>query len=147
MRGRDPMTQKSPRLRAIFGALFIGGAVALPLMFYAAHHPTLGAALLLSGVLVFAIAFVRSGALATSWLAGETRGTIGNATRYELAKALTCAALAVDALFGGMRVLYRYRLWADGVTVTLVLTATGLLAIGAGLFVTRWFAGYLFTRW
>lgn len=140
------MTRKAPWLRAIFGALFLGGAVALAMTLYAAHFPTLGGALLLSGVLVFAIAVVRSGALATSWLAGETRGTIGNVTLYELAKALTCAALAVDTLFGGVRVLDRYRLWSDGATVTLVLTVTGLLAIGAGIFLTRWFAGYLLTR-
>jgi hypothetical protein len=95
------MTQKSPRLRAILGALFLGGAVALPVMFYAVGFPTVGGALMLSGVMVFAIAIVRSGALSASWLAGETRGTIADATRYELAKALTYAALAVDALFGG----------------------------------------------
>jgi hypothetical protein len=74
------MTQKSPRLRAILGALFLSGAFAVPVILYLAHFPTLGGALLLSGVLVFAIAVVRSGALSVSWLAGETRATIGDAT-------------------------------------------------------------------
>jgi hypothetical protein len=46
-------------------------------------------------VLVFALAVVRSGALSASWLAGEPGATIGDATRFELTKALTCAALAV----------------------------------------------------
>jgi hypothetical protein len=115
-------------------------------MFYASGFPTAGGALLLSSVLVFAVAVVRSGALATYWLAGETRTTIENATRLELAKALICAALAVDAFFGGARVLDRYRLWHHEVSMTVLLTASGLLAIAAGLFLTRWFAGYLFTR-
>jgi hypothetical protein len=67
------MTRKSPRLRAIYGALFVGDAVALPLIFYTSGFPTVGGALLLSSVLVFTIAIIKSGALGTSWLAGETR--------------------------------------------------------------------------
>ena len=139
------MTRKARRLRVIYGALFVGDAVVLPLMFYAAGFPSLGGALLLSGVLVFAFTVVKSGALSTSWLARETRGSIGNASRLELAKAFVCAALAVDALFGGVRVIARYRLWNHDLSLTVLLTTAGLLAIGAGLFLTRWFAGYLFT--
>jgi hypothetical protein len=144
--GLRSMTQKSPRLRATYRSLFAGGALALPLGLYASGFPTVSGAFLLSSLLVFTIAIVKSGALATCWLAGEARPTIENATRYELAKAFICAALAIDALFGGARVMDRYRLWHHNISRLVVLTMTGLLAIAAGLFLTRWFAGYLFTR-
>jgi len=81
----------------------------LPLTFYASGFPTVGGALLLSSMLVFAIAVMKSGALSTDWLASESRGTIENATRHELAKALICTALAIDVLFGGAHLVDRYR--------------------------------------
>jgi hypothetical protein len=140
------MTRKSSTLRAIYGTLFVSVAAVLPLTFYASGFPTLGGALLLSSVLVFAIAVIKSGALSTTWLAGETWGTMENATWHELAKALICAALAIDVLFGGAHLMDRYRLWSHHISWIVILTAAGLLAIAAGLFSTRWFAGYLLTR-
>jgi hypothetical protein len=140
------MTRKSSSLRAIYVTLFVSVAVVLPLTFYASGLPTVGGALLLSSVMVFAIAVMKSGALSTAWLVGETRGTIENATWYELAKALICAALAIDALFGGAHLVDRYRLWHHHISWMVILTSAGLMAIAAGLFLTRWFAGYLFTR-
>jgi hypothetical protein len=92
------------------------------------------------------VAVIRFGALSTSWLRRETPKTISSAARFELAKALVCAGLAVDALFGGAQAMQSYRLINHDVTVTLLLTVTGLLAIGAGLFLTRWFAGYLLSK-
>jgi hypothetical protein len=111
-----------------------------------ARLPTVGGALLLSSVMIFAIAVMKSGALSTAWLAGETRGTIEKATWYELAKALICAALAIDAFFGGVHLADRYRLWYQHISWMVILTVAGLMALAAGLFLTRWFAGYLFTR-
>lgn len=67
---------------------------------------------------------------------------IVNATRFELSKALICAGLAVDALFDGLHVLHRYMFY-DALSMAVVLTAAGLLGIAAGLFLTRWFAGWL----
>jgi hypothetical protein len=140
------MTRQSSSLRAIYRTLFVCIAVVLPLTFYAAGFPTVGAALLLSGVMTVAFAVMRSRVLSSDWLAGETPGTINSATSYELAKALICAGLAIDVFFGGPSLLDHYRLWGHHISWTVVLTASGLLAIGAGLFLTRWFAGYLVTQ-
>jgi hypothetical protein len=140
------MTRKFSSLSAIYRVLFVSGAVVLPLTFYASGFPTVGGAFLLSSVLIFAIAVMKSGALSTAWLAGETRGTIENAARHELAKALICAALTVDVLFGGAHLFDHLRLWGYHIAWMAILTAAGLLAIAAGLFLTRWFAGHLFTR-
>jgi hypothetical protein len=130
----------------IYGAIFVSVAVVLPLTFYASGFPTVGGALLLSSVLVFAVMVMKSGALSAAWLAGETRGTIENATWHELAKALICAALTIDVLFDGAHLLDRHPLWNHHISWIVILTAAGLLAIAAGLFLTRWFAGYLCSR-
>ena len=106
----------------------------------------MGGVLLLSSVLVFAVAAVKSGVLATSWLGRHTITLIREAARFEFAKAMVCGALAVDTLFGGVHAVRRYRLWGDEVTVIVVLTVAALFAIGAGLFLTRWFAGHLMSR-
>jgi hypothetical protein len=141
------MTRKPSSLRVIYGALFVSvAAVVLPLTFYASGFPTAGGALLLSSVLVFAVTVVKSGALSAAWLAGETRGTIENATWRELAKALICAALTIDVLSDGAHLLDRHRLWNHPISWMVILTAAGLLAIAAGLFLTRWLAGYLGIR-
>jgi len=138
------MIRKARRSGGIYAALFAGVAIALPLFCYATGFRAVGGALLLSSLLVFTLAVIRSGALATSWLTQQTRLTIENATRYELAKAMICAGLAVDALSGGIRVLRRFVLY-DYFSMTVVLTAAGLLGVAAGLYLTRWFAGYLVT--
>lgn len=140
------MTQQSSRFPAIYRRLFVGIAVVLPLTLYAAGFPTVGGALLLSGVMIFAFAVMRSGVLSTDWLAGETPGTINSATWYERAKALICAALAIDVFFGGSPLMDHYHLWGHHISLSVVITASALLAIAAGLFLTRWFAGFLYTR-
>jgi hypothetical protein len=115
-------------------------------LFYATGFPTAGGVLLLSGVLVFVVFVVKSGALSTSWLSRQTATSIRHAARFEFAKAMICGALAVDTLFGGARVVNRYRLWHDDVTVIVLVSVAGLFTIGAGLFLTRWFAAYLMSR-
>jgi hypothetical protein len=127
-------------------ALFVTGALGLPVALYTAGLPTLGGAFLLSSVLIFAIRVSRSRVLAASWLAEVNPRVISDATRLELAKALTCAALAVDALASGFRVIDRFFAGPRALSVSLVLTTAGLFAIGACLFLTRWFAGYLLSR-
>jgi hypothetical protein len=87
---------RRPRLRSMYQALIVCNAIGVPLLFYAVGSPTLGGALLLSSVLVFAVLVVKSGALATSWLGRHTITSIREAARLELAKAMICGALAVD---------------------------------------------------
>jgi hypothetical protein len=137
---------KSPRLRSVYQALFVCDAIGVPLLFYAVGSPTLGGVLLLSSVLVLVVVVVKSGALATSWLGRHTITSIRHAARFEFAKAMICAALAVDTVFGGVHVVNRYRLWRDDVTVIVLLTVAALFTIGAGLFLMRWFAAYLMSR-
>lgn len=139
------MTLKPSRLLVIYRMLFVSVAVVLPLAFYASGFPTVGGALLLGGVLVFAVTVMKSGALSAAWLAGETPRAIENATWHELAKALICAALTIDVLFDGAHLLDRHRLWNHHISWMVILTAAGLV-IAAGLFLTRWFAGSLCTR-
>jgi hypothetical protein len=137
---------KHPRLRPVYQALFVGDAIGLPLLFYAAGLPTLGGVLLLSSVLVFVVVVVKSGALATTWLRRHTITSIRRAARFEFVKAMICAALAVDTLFGGAHIVDRYRLWQDDITVVVLVTVAGVFTIGAGLFLTRWFAAHLMSR-
>jgi hypothetical protein len=128
-------------------ALFVGGAIALPVLLYLAGYSTMGAAFMLSTVLVFVAALVRAGALSSHWLQRETPRTIGNAARYELAWAFLCAGLAVDTLFGGVALAMRHRPYPrHDVTLIVILTVALLFVIGAGLFLTRWFAGYLLSK-
>jgi hypothetical protein len=137
------MILKSLSLPRIYQALFICDAFAVTLFFYAKGFPTLGGVLLLSGLLVFVVTLVKSGALSTSWLARQNRLSIGNAVWLELAKTGVCAGLAIDALFGGGRLLAIFGLWRDNATIAALLSVAAFLAIGAGLFLTRAFAAYL----
>jgi hypothetical protein len=127
-------------------ALFVAGAIALPVLFHIAGYPTLSAVLMLSSVLVFVAAVVRSGALSPSWLQWESPRTIKHASRRELSCAFLCAGLAVDALFGGVRAMSHVSYGRHDILLIVVLTVAALLVIGAGLFLTRWFAGYLLSK-
>lgn len=55
------MRVKPPRLGTLCRAVFVGDAILLPVLFYADGNPTLGGALLLSGVLVFGVFVIKSG--------------------------------------------------------------------------------------
>jgi hypothetical protein len=137
---------KHPKLRSLYQAIFVCDAIGLPLLFYAVGFPTVGGVLLLSSVLVLVVLVVKSGALATSWLGRHTITSIRPAARFEFAKAMICGGLAVDTLFGGVRIVDRYGLWRDHVSFIVLVTVAGLFTIGAGLFLTRWFAAYLMSR-
>jgi hypothetical protein len=134
------MTLRPPTRATAYQALSVGGAVALPVLFYLAGYPSLGAVLMLSGVLVLVVAIVGSGALSPCWRQRESSRTIGSATRYELAKALVCAGLAVNAVIAIRRIP------SPHFTIFVILIVAGLLVIVAGLFLTRWFAGYLLSK-
>jgi hypothetical protein len=84
---------KSPRLRSVYQALFVCDAIGLPLLFYVAGFPTLGGVLLLSGVLVFAVFVVKSGALATSWLGRQTITSVRHAAH---SPSILCSAGCVS---------------------------------------------------
>jgi hypothetical protein len=138
--------ERPPKTRTPYQVLAAIGAVAVPVLFYVAGYPTVGAALMLSGVLVFVAMLARSGALSPSWLQRETPRTIGNAARYQLAWALLCAGLAVDTVFVGRLAMRHGAYPRYEVMLILILTVVLLLGIGAGLFLTRWFAGYLLSK-
>jgi hypothetical protein len=144
--GESMNVGRASKRTAAYRALAVGGAIGLPVLLYVAGFPTLGGVLLLSSVLVFVVAAIKFGVLSTAWVQRESPRTIRSAALFELAKAFVCAGLAVDALFGGIRAMESYRLVNHDVTIILLLTVTGLLVIGAGLFLTRWFAGYLLSR-
>ncbi len=135
-----------PKTKTSYQVLAATGAVTLAMLLYVAGYPTLGAALILSGVLVFLVGLVRSGALSPRWLQRESPKTIGNAARYQLAWALLCAALAVDTVFVGRLAMNHGTHPRHEVMLILILTVVLLLGIGAGFFLTRWFAGYLLSR-
>jgi len=131
----------APQLRLLLeiAGRRVSGASSLPPL--RRGIPTLGAALMLSGVLVFVVAVVRSGALSPSWLQRESPRTIRNATRRELSWAFLCAGLAVDALFGGVRAMSHVSYGRHDILLIVVLTVAASFVIGAGLFSTRWSRG------
>jgi hypothetical protein len=94
---------------------------------------------LLSTILVLTIRIIRSGAVSPAWLSQQNLRSISNAAQFELTKGFGCAGLAVDALFGGNRLMRAYQLY-DPLSFTLLFTVSWLLAVGALLFLTRWFA-------
>jgi len=106
----------------------------------------IGGVLILSAIIVSVITFVRSGALSVTWLRKENSHSIRNAARFELAKAFICGALGIDAVRLLRMGLERGVMDYTAVTVTLILTAAVVSAMGAGLYLTRAFAAYLFAR-
>jgi hypothetical protein len=106
----------------------------------------IGGVLILSAIIVSAISFVRSGALSATWLARQNSHSIRNAARLELAKAFICGALGIDTVRLLRMALERGVMHYNAITVTLILTIAVLSAMGTGLYLTRAFAGYLFSR-
>jgi hypothetical protein len=106
----------------------------------------IGGALLLSAIIVSAITFVRSGGMSTTWLARENSHSIGNAARFELAKAFICGTLGIDAILLLRIALEHGVMPPTPVTAMLGLSVAVVSAMGTGLYLTRAFAGYLFAR-
>jgi hypothetical protein len=120
--------------------MFFLSALAISVACYPLGFTTLGGALLLSTILVFAVRVVRSGAVSPSGLTAikaQNLRTIRHAAQFELTKGFGCAGLAVDALLGGNRLMRAYQLY-DPLSFTVLFTVSWLLAVGALLFLTRW---------
>jgi hypothetical protein len=133
------MQKKRADQRWLHQGIFFLVALALSLACYPLGFTTLGGALLLSTILVLTIRIIRSGAVSPAWLSQQNLRSISNAAQFELTKGFGCAGLAVDALFGGNRLMRAYQLY-DPLSFTLLFTVSWLLAVGALLFLTRWFA-------
>jgi hypothetical protein len=102
-----------------------------------------GAGLTLSGVLLFVIAYVRSGALSPSWLQSTDSSSIMRSTNFELAKALICAAVGMDFVFA-MLIGIKRGVIPETLIQAALLVAFGLIsAIGTGLFLLRFLGGLI----
>lgn len=111
--------------------------VVVAIAMYVLGLPNVGASLMLSGVLLFVIAYVKSGALSTSWLQTKDSISIIRATNLELAKAFICAAVGTDFVVA-MLLGIRYGVIPETLIQAALLVALGLvLAIGTGLFLLR----------
>jgi len=106
----------------------------------------IGGVLTLSAIIVSVITFVRSGALSTSWLGRKDRQSIIRAGYWELAKAFGSAGVGVDLVRTLNAGITRGLMPASLISVVIVLTVAVMSAMGAGLFLTRWFAAYLLVR-
>jgi len=115
-------------------------------LLYRMKLTNLGGVLILSAIIVSLITFVRSGALSASWLSIRNRNSIIRLGHLELAKAFGCAGIGID-LFRGLSAGIRHALLPAGpVTLVIALTVAVVSAMGAGLFLVRWFAAYLIVR-
>jgi len=133
------MQKKRADHRWLHQGIFFLLALALSLACYPLGFTTLGGALLLSTILVLTIRIIRSGAVSPAWLSRQNLRSIRSAAQFELTKSFGCAGLAVDVLSGGNRLMRAYQLY-DPLSFTLLFTVSWLLAVGALLFLTRWFA-------
>jgi hypothetical protein len=110
---------------------------------YVLGLPNVGAGLMLSGLLLFVIAYVKSGALSTSWLQTKDSISIIRATNLELAKAFVCAAVGTDIVVA-MLIGIRYGVIPETLIQAALLVALGvILAIGTGLFLLRFAGGFI----
>jgi hypothetical protein len=127
----------------VLAACIAGAGITL---LYRMKLADIGGVLILSAMIVSAITFVRSGALSASWLSIRDRNSIIRLGHLELAKAFGCAGIGID-LFRGLSAGIRHALLPAGpVTWVLALAIAAASAMGAGLFLMRWFAAYLIVR-
>jgi hypothetical protein len=140
------MTIKAaPRLiiGKVIAVCIAGGGIALLYRFGLAD---IGGVLVLSAIIVSAITFVRSGALSAAWLQHRDRSRLIRLSYLELAKAFACAGLGIDLVRAlGFGLSHRI-VPMTPVTWTIVLSVAVVSAMGAGLFLVRWFAAYLTVR-
>jgi hypothetical protein len=128
-------------LRQVLAACVALGLIVLA---YATGFPNVGGVLILSSLYVALLSVLRSGALSSSWLRGQSSFSIRYAMRLEFVKAMICAGIGVDGLaaFGVGR---GYIGWSD-LTAVVLLTWVMVWAAGTCLFLVRWFAAYLVAR-
>jgi sulfite exporter TauE/SafE len=113
-------------------AVFV--AVVTIALLYAVGLPNVGGSLILSGVLLLVIAYVRSGALSPSWLQLQDSTSIIRSANFELAKALICAAAGTDFVVA-MLIGIQHGVVPETLVQAALLVALVLIsAIGTGIF-------------
>lgn len=125
-------------------ALCLSVGVVVVVLCYLGGLPTAGGALLFSGVVVGVAAALRSGVLSTSWLQSVPSNSLRSAANLELAKALVCGGLVVDALLGARSFIYLVPSRSAVLlhTVLAIVIVVGLV-LGSGAFLARWYAAWL----
>ncbi len=132
-----------PLIGKALAACIAGAGIGL---LYRMGLANIGGVLILSAIIVSVIAFVRSGALSASWLTLPDRNSIIRLGHLELAKAFGCAGLGIDLVRTLVAGVVHGVIPATLISAVLVLSMAVLSAMGAGLFLVRWFAAYLFVR-
>jgi hypothetical protein len=127
-------------------AVVVGVAVIGIVICYATGLPHIGGALLLSGILVSTLVFVRSGALSAAWLQNQDKITAARSIYLELAKALISAALGIDFVIGVRFGMQQGVVPAGLETTAIFLTVVALTILGAGIFLLRFLGVLLFVN-
>jgi hypothetical protein len=100
-----PMLREPTRWAVLRQIIAVCVAVGIIVLSYAMGFPNVGAVLILSGLYVAVLTFLRSGVFSTSWLGRHTSSSVKHAARLELAKAMVCAGIGLDGIeavvFGG----------------------------------------------
>jgi hypothetical protein len=140
------MTLKAPAwgvIGKVIAACIAGAGVAL---LYRLGFADIGGVSILSAIIVSAITFVRSGALSATWLRQRDRNAIARLGYLELAKSFACAGLGLDIVRGLGAGVHNGIVPRTPVTWAILLSVAVVSAMGAGLFLVRWFAAYLTVR-
>jgi len=132
-----------PIIGKVLAVCIAGVGIAL---LYRFGFADIGGVSILSAIIVSVITFVRSGALSAAWLQHRNRILIIRLGYLELAKSFACAGLGIDLVRGlGFGLSHRI-IPITPVTWTIILSVAVVSAMGAGLFLVRWFAAYLTVR-
>jgi hypothetical protein len=127
----------------VVAACIAGAGVAL---LYRMRLTDIGGVLVLSAIIISVITFLRSGALSAAWLKHRDPNSIIRLGHFELAKAFASAGIGID-LFRSLVAAVRHGLIPRGaVTGAILLSVAVIAAMGAGLFLVRWFAAYVLVR-
>jgi hypothetical protein len=127
----------------VIAVCLAGAGIAL---LYRLGFADIGGVSILSALIVSMITFVRSGALSAAWLQHRDRNRIIRLGYLELAKSFSCAGLGIDLVRGLGFGLSQRIVPMTPVTWTIILSVAVASAMGAGLFLVRWFAAYLTVR-
>jgi hypothetical protein len=142
-RGPRPKGAVWPLIGKVFAACAAGAGIAL---LYRMGLADIGGVLILSAIIISVITFVRSGALLATRLKGRDPRSIIRLGYLEVAKAFACAGAGVD-LFRGLLAGVSDGVIPEGlITEAIVLAVAVVSAMGAGLFLVRAFATFLFVR-
>ena len=144
--GSESMSLNSPLWSVIgkgIAACVAGAGISV---LYRMGLADIGGVLVLSAIIVSVITFVRSGALSASWLKSRDRQSINRLGHLALAKAFACAGFGIDMTRSLLSGVTHGILPMSLVTGAIILAVAVVCAMGAGLFLVRWFAAYLWVR-